>query len=49
MGSKAKRGCLDVEVVEWPGAGGGCSSSSELQDKRLLVEVEYAKLVGYKV
>ena len=49
MGSKAKRGCLDVEVVEWPGAGGGRSSFSGRQDKCILVEAEYAELVDDEV
>ena len=44
-----KRGCLDVEVIEWPRAGGGRSSSSGRRDKRLLAEVEYAELVGDEV
>ena len=44
-----KRGCLDVEVVGWPGAGGGRSSSSGRRDKRLLIEAEYAELVGDEV
>ena len=48
-GLKAKRGCLDVVVVEWPGAGGGRSSSSGRRDERLLTEAEYAKLVGDEV
>ena len=48
-GLEAKRGCLDVEVVEWPGAGGGRFSSRRRQDKRLLVEAEYAELVGDEV
>ena len=44
-----KRGCLDVEVVEWPTVDGGCSSSSGRWDERLLMEAEYAELVGDKV
>ena len=48
-GLQAKRGCLNVEVVEWPRAGGGRSSSSGHQDERLLMEAEYAKLIGDKV
>ena len=46
---EVKHGCLDVEVVEWLGAGGGRSSSSGCQDKYLLVEPEYAELVGDEV
>jgi len=49
MGLRRKRECLDVEVVEWPGADGGRSSSSGRRDKHFLVEVEYAELVGDKV
>ena len=44
-----KHGCLDVEIIEWPGAGGGRSCSSGRQDKCLLVEAEYAELVGNEV
>ena len=44
-----KRECLNVEVVEWPEADGGCSSSSGRRDKRLLTELEYAELVGDEV
>ena len=44
-----KREGFDVEVVGWSGASGGCSSSSGHWDKRLLVEAEYAELVGDKV
>ena len=44
-----KRRCLNVEVIEWPRAGGGCSSSSGHRDKRLLVEMEYAVLLGDEV
>ena len=49
MGSRRKRGCLDVEVVEWPGAGGGRSISSGRRDECLLAEAEYAELVGDEV
>ena len=41
--------CLDLEVVEWPEADGGRSSSSGCQDERLLAKVEYAELVGDEV
>ena len=48
-GLKAKRECLDVDVVERPRAGGGRSSSSGRRDKCVLVEVKYAELVGNEV
>ena len=41
--------CLDVEVIEWPRAGGGRSSSSGRRDERLLTEVEYVELVSDEV
>ena len=44
-----KRECLDVEVVEWPRAGGGRFSSSRCRDKRLLAEAKYAELIDDKV
>ena len=45
-----KRGCLDVEVIEWPVAVSGvCSSSNGRWDKRLFVEAKYAELVSDKV
>ena len=44
-----KRGCPDIEVVEWPSAGGGRSSFSGRQDKCLLTEAEYVELVGDEV
>ena len=46
---EAKRECLDVEVVEWPRAGGERSSSSGCRDERLLTEAEHAELVGDEV
>ena len=48
-GLKANHGCLDVEVVEWPGASGERSSSIGRRDKCLLAEAEYAELVGDEV
>ena len=44
-GHEAKRECLDVEVIKWPEAGGGRSSSSGCWDERLLAEAEYTELV----
>ena len=49
MGLRRKRECLDVEVVEWPGADGGRSSSSGRRDERLLGKAEYAEVVGDEV
>ena len=48
-GLEAKRRCFDVEVIEWPGASGGRSSSSGRWDKCLLAEAEYAELVDDEV
>ena len=48
-GLKANHGCLDVEVVEWPGASGGRSSSRGCRDKFLLVEAKYAEPVSDEV
>ena len=45
----AKRECLDVGVVKWPRAGEERPSSSGCRDERLLVEAEYAELVGDEV
>ena len=44
-----KHECFDIEVDEWPEAGGGHSSSSGRQDECLLVEAEYTELVGNEV
>ena len=49
MGLRRKRECLDVEVVEWPGADGGRSSSSGCRDERLLTETEYAEPISDEV
>ena len=49
MGLRRKRECLDVEVVEWPGADGGRSSSSGRRDERLLGKAEYTEVVGDEV
>ena len=46
---EAKRGCLKVEVIEWPEAGGGRSSSNGRRDERLITKAEYAELVGDEV
>ena len=48
-GLEMKRGCLDVEVIEWPRAYGGRSSSNGRRDKCLLAEAKYAELVGDEV
>ena len=48
-GLEAKRECLDVEVVERPGASGERSSSSGCRDKRLLDKAEYTELVGDEI
>ena len=48
-GLEVKHECLEVEVVEWPGASGRRFSSSGHWDTRLLVEAEYAELVGDEV
>ena len=45
----AKRECLDVGVVEWPGAGEEHSSSSGRRDERLLAEAKYAEPVEDEV
>ena len=44
-----KHGCLDVEIIEWPGAGGGRSSSDGRRDKCLLAKAKHAELVGDEV
>jgi len=44
-----KRRCLNVEVIEWPRAGGERSSSSGSRVKCLLMKAEYAELVSDEV
>jgi len=44
-----KHRCLVVEVVGWPRADGGRSSSDGRWEKCLLVEAKYAELVGDEV
>ena len=44
-----KHKCLNVEVIEWPKASEGHSSSSGRQDERLFVEAQYAKPVDDEV
>ena len=48
-GLGVKRKCLIVEVVGWPGADGGRSSSDGRRDKCLLVEAKHAEPVGDEV
>ena len=48
-GLEVKHECLEVEVVEWPGASGRRFSSSGHWDTRLLVEAEYAESAGDEV
>ena len=44
-----KRKCLVIEVIGWPGADRGCSSSDGRRDKCLLVEMKHVEPVGNEV
>ena len=46
---EVKRRRLVVEVVGWPKADGGRSSSDRRRDKCLLVKAKYAELVSDEV